>query len=139
MVCLLTDTSPILETIMESTKTYAINTAKALSETLDGETIIINLEAGTYYSMNPAGTALWNAIQSGKAIPIDNPITVNFLNLLETDGLINTSDETGQGVADATLFVNPGLEKYTDMQEMLLADPIHDVETAGWPNLKKED
>lgn len=124
---------------MNQAKTYTINTSKAISETLDGETIIINLETGSYYSMNPAGTALWSAIASGKTIPTDNPIIANFLTMLATDGLITETEAQNNELADTTVFANPNIEKYTDMQEMLLADPIHDVETAGWPNLKKED
>jgi hypothetical protein len=35
-------------------------------------------------------------------------------------------------------FVAPCLHKYTDMQELLLIDPIHDVDDYGWPIIKKE-
>jgi hypothetical protein len=28
------------------------------------------------------------------------------------------------------------LERYTDMQELLLLDPIHDVDESGWPHRK---
>jgi hypothetical protein len=30
-------------------------------------------------------------------------------------------------------FTHPQLQKYTDMQELLLLDPIHEVEESGWP------
>jgi hypothetical protein len=34
-------------------------------------------------------------------------------------------------------FVAPVLRKYTDMQEFMLVDPIHDVDVdAGWPHVK---
>ena len=32
-------------------------------------------------------------------------------------------------------FQTPVLRKYTDMQGLLEADPIHEVEAAGWPNV----
>jgi len=32
-----------------------------------------------------------------------------------------------------TEFKLPVLQKYTDMQELLLLDPIHDVDDTGWP------
>ena len=38
--------------IMPEAKTYSINASRAISENLDGETIIINLETGSYYSLN---------------------------------------------------------------------------------------
>jgi hypothetical protein len=31
-------------------------------------------------------------------------------------------------------FVEPALNKYTDMQELLLLDPVHEVSEAGWPS-----
>ena len=119
-----------------TSRTYTINSRKAISETLDNETIIINLETGCYYSMNPAGTAIWNAVATGTPIDTSNPIVKDFLELLITDDLITEAAES-----DRVPFVvteDPKLEKYTDMQEMLLADPVHDVDESGWPNLKKE-
>lgn len=34
---------------------------------------------------------------------------------------------------DKTPFKAPVLQKFTDMQELLLLDPIHDVDDMGWP------
>jgi hypothetical protein len=33
-------------------------------------------------------------------------------------------------------FEPPILEKYVDMQDLLLLDPIHEVDERGWPNVK---
>ena len=33
-------------------------------------------------------------------------------------------------------FQLPKLNIYTDMEALLLADPIHEVESDGWPNIK---
>ena len=33
-------------------------------------------------------------------------------------------------------FVAPVLQKHTDMQDLLLLDPIHEVDETGWPSLK---
>jgi hypothetical protein len=33
-------------------------------------------------------------------------------------------------------WVAPTIQRYEDMQAMLLADPIHDVDQSGWPTLK---
>ena len=119
-----------------NSRTYTVNTKKAISETLDNETIIINLETGCYYSMNPAGTAIWSALTNGTPIAINTPAVEDFFNQLITDGLV--SEVSANDNTPFTATEEPKLEKYTDMQEMLLADPIHDVDTAGWPNLKKD-
>jgi hypothetical protein len=31
----------------------------------------------------------------------------------------------------------PLLNEYTDLQDLILVDPIHDVQESGWPNLEK--
>ena len=36
-------------------------------------------------------------------------------------------------------FSMPILHKYTDLEALLLIDPVHDVTTQGWPNLNKTD
>ena len=30
-------------------------------------------------------------------------------------------------------YVSPGVDKYTDMQELILLDPVHEVDAIGWP------
>lgn len=141
-------------------KAYKINDTKVISETLDGETIIINLDTGNYYSTNPTGAIIWNQIESGNGT---QNILNYFLNhyeveeniiekhLMETielllkDSLIieESSHSTAEGATEdknnliKEPFIAPKIERYDDMKEMLLADPIHDVsENDGWPNLK---
>jgi hypothetical protein len=31
-------------------------------------------------------------------------------------------------------WVTPQLIEYSDLQDLILVDPIHDVEESGWPN-----
>ena len=33
-------------------------------------------------------------------------------------------------------FTAPVVEKYTDMAELILLDPVHDVSALGWPDAK---
>jgi len=47
-----------------------------------------------------------------------------------------TSDGTdGQSV---NAFEKPKLQKFTDMQDLLLLDPIHEVDEAGWPHTRND-
>ena len=143
---------------MPKSASYRIDTLRAISETLDGETIIINLESGSYYSMNKTASEIWNQILVGFSMgAIVTSLANRYDASTETiekavDGLIETlkgdhliigTDAKSEGTeptAEASLskepFIAPTLEKYEDMQEMLLADPIHDVDDIGWPNLK---
>jgi len=119
------------------TKIYRINTAKAISETLDGETIIINLETGCYYSINPAGSQIWNTLIEGINLDTSSPNILTFLEQLTQEGLLIETNSEKIPVTTINPIEVPVFTKYTDMQEMLLADPVHDVDTAGWPNLKQ--
>jgi len=123
-------------------KTYQVNTHKAIGEVLDGEAIIINLQTGSYYSMNTAGSTLWEAISNQVPVAITNPALEKFITFLLQEDLISEAPVTV--LADTlpaklvSVIEDPIIEKYEDMQEMLLADPIHDVDNAGWPKLTHE-
>ncbi len=136
---------------------YATNDAKVISEMLEGETIIINLESGNYYSVNATGSAVWNLVKARAGVDAmvmalmraheveEREATESvrtFLGVLLGDGLIVEIEDAPASVeADETpsvraAFVAPAVQKYDDMQQMLLADPIHDVDERGWPILK---
>lgn len=123
-------------------KTYQVNTHKAIGEVLDGEAIIINLQTGSYYSMNAAGSTLWEAMSKQLPIAITSPALETFISFLLQEDLISevpTSASFSTPSADpVSVTSDPTIEKYEDMQEMLLADPIHDVDNAGWPKLAHE-
>lgn len=142
---------------MQLDRKIEVNKQRIISETLDGETILINLESGAYYSMNETGSIIWEDIQAGystgKIIEhIKNTYDIEegriptaiaeFMKFLETDMLILESDAVSDISVPAPLttkkvFIIPKIDKYEDMQEMLLADPIHDVDTTGWPKRKE--
>jgi hypothetical protein len=48
----------------------------------------------------------------------------------------NPEEEPGASLAkyDGS-FEPPKFTKFNDMQNLLLSDPIHDVDATGWPNL----
>lgn len=125
---------------------------------MDGEAIIINLEKGNYYSMNEAGSMVWERIAAKYPVSaiikflseryesepgkIEKSVT-GLLEMLKSDGLINETLHPANPPEDATSpekkpFLEPKIEKYEDMQEMLLADPVHDVDEMGWPRLKQK-
>jgi hypothetical protein len=139
-------------------KTYKVNDSKAISETIDGETIIINLETGYYYSVNKGATIIWNEFQENNSpenilnyfldhYEVDKGTAEKHLaetvSLLLKDDLILELDarvfaDTLKGPVDGakTPFVIPRIERYDDMSRALRSDPIHDVKEDGWPNLK---
>jgi hypothetical protein len=147
---------------MEPTKLYTVNEMKVISELLDGETIIINLENGNYYSMNETGSIIWNTLANNHTLgailehlssrfsapkeELEKELG-NIVSFLEQEELImecvadpETLHEVSlQTFSEKNDFIIPVIQKYEDMQDMLLADPIHDVTDSGWPVLKKTE
>jgi hypothetical protein len=136
------------------------NSPGVISEVLDGEAIIVNLETGAYYSLEGAGAEVWTAAESGATLetviarvaagfssePTEIAAGVTALveelideGLLVADGAPEDSTELAPPAAAATQtdlppFVRPVLQKYTDMADLLLLDPIHEVDEQGWPH-----
>jgi len=135
-----------------------INTPTVVSEIFDNEIVILNLASGTYYSLNQRGIEIWKLLQAGfsveemnsqiaaqAAVPIEEVAQVvqAFLITLAQENLIVVENHALQQIKGATgqepsvrgHFSLPTLTKFTDMQELLLLDPIHDVTETGWPHV----
>jgi len=66
--------------------------------------------------------------------------TLDFLSRLIKEGLVAPADDEDditairpRPIGAENAFSAPLLEKYSDMQELLLLDPIHEVGERGWP------
>jgi Coenzyme PQQ synthesis protein D (PqqD) len=145
-----------------------VNAPQVICETIDGEVIVINLASGTYYSVRGAGADAWEVIQSAPGIDrhavatvlasrfdrpadlLENDIAA-FLDQLRQEGLVVEADvgqepvisgagsNGAQNAAGAQQgYEPPLLEKYTDMQDLVLIDPVHEVDATGWPHTKAQ-
>lgn len=142
-------------------RAFAINNPHVVHETIDGETILIHLGTGTYYSLDGVAAEVWGALISGASDEellsrletryeadsgqLEEGVGSFVEELLQEGLLVLAPAGEGSGSADAleaeprsrVVFVAPRLNKYTDMQEFMLVDPIHDVDAeAGWPHVK---
>ena len=138
---------------------YILNSPHVVHETIDGETILLHLKTGNYYSFDGIGALIWrnvievgsieNLIKTKVLDPEQKQKTEDFIESLVGEDLLkkgplgdassnNVSDELSSLVKGAIdQFKAPVLKKYSDMQELLLLDPIHDVEVSeGWPEAK---
>ena len=135
---------------------FRVNTPDVTHELVDGEVIVVHVNTGAYYSLNGSAATIWGWLDRGAGIDdMANRIAgVNdaeresiladlrrFTEDLQAEGLISTVEPANSmGVAldaDATdgvlPFSTPKFEKYNDMEELLLVDPIHEVTPHGWP------
>jgi hypothetical protein len=135
---------------------FTINSQKVVHETLDGETILIHLETGSYYSLTGAGAEIWALIgamspeqiarqlaeRHGRSESEVSSAVSDILrqlteeDLLEPNGHRVTAEASSSEVWQEASWVPPKLERYDDMQDFLLIDPIHEVDDAGWPSPK---
>lgn len=124
-------------------------------ETVDGEVIAIDLADGSYYSLAGSGPAIWELLAHGVSeAEIGTALAARFeaeeaelgaavsalLAQLRENGLIVASEERPPTTApvkavpgEKSRFEAPRLERYNDMKDYFLLDPIHEVDTAGWP------
>jgi len=135
---------------------FRINAPAVASEIIDGEAVIMNLRTGAYFSTRGSGSLLWSWIEQGVAEDVlllalrqtfpgvdgqAAPALEAFLSQLLEHELIREVPLQGpipspepKTTPVNVPFVAPLLEVYTDMQDLLLLDPIHDVsEEEGWP------
>jgi hypothetical protein len=148
--------------IMTSHARYRIKTPPVIQETIDGEAVIVNLDSGNYYSLEGVGAEIWTLLEARASLeeivkemaaeyqvePDTMWATVrDLVNELEHEDLVAPDDGSESPVAGLRKadsgdradagghkFEMPILHKYTDMQDLLLLDPIHEVGETGWPN-----
>jgi hypothetical protein len=147
-----------------ASESFKINSPKVVHEIIDGEVVIVHLVRGHYYSLVKTGAEIWSGIErgmsgeqileemvsryDGEPAEIEKAVN-NMIEQLQEEELIvvaqtDESDSTtaAAGPTEAKAnpeklsFEPPKLDKYTDMEDLLLLDPIHEVDETGWPNVK---
>ena len=146
---------------MNFLQAFRINQPDVVFEVFNDEIVIINLASGTYYSLEKSGAEIWQLMRQGLNCPeivantagayavtpeeLVYPIQ-QFLTELAQEKLIVPNNapaptnfvESAQSIpgslpTEQRRFTTPSLNKYTDMQDLLLLDPIHEVDAQGWP------
>lgn len=146
---------------MNLSERFKVSGPNIVHEVIEGEVVIVNMNNGYYYSSENVGSVIWRLVERGStygeiiaalaarfsgssaeiagatARMIDDLLREGLIIFTETgpDGPIPTDAFAG---LDDSAFVPPQLHKHKDMQDLLLVDPIHEVETTGWPNRKAE-
>ena len=152
---------------MNTNSRIRINVPKIVHETIDGETVILNLEKGNYYSLLGIGVNIWGLMENDATMGSiiekicnnyqgergDIDVAINkFVSELMQEGLVILDDENNPENEESShvqvqtelkenkpSFEAPKLNKYTDMQDLLLLDPIHDVDDKkGWPTINPD-
>jgi hypothetical protein len=143
-----------------SSRRFKIASSKIIHQNFDGEIVIVNLDTGSYYNLVHAGAVMWEWLMQGATVEqfvewlalksagnrasIESAVH-DLLEAMQTENLIAPSNAVPASSANPPLDhmppplnLNMDLQKYSDMQDLLLLDPIHEVDEAGWPVAKKE-
>ena len=143
---------------MSAETRYRIAQPEVLHELLDGEVVLIHFGRGIYFGLSGSGTLMFKSLVEGASeseliafvmsrtdadtATATTAVTRLLGELLEheliqtyVDGDANRRPEP-EYQGEKCPFEAPRLEAFTDLQDLLAADPIHDVKPAGWPHLK---
>ena len=142
---------------------YSINAKKMYCDMADGQAIVINFETGMYYGMSPLASAILDLIlkgatpeaiaaalkgKPGASASIEEDIKAFIQKLMDREILVVHENQDGlKSIAaeeiqfdQEALAEGFGLEinEYAEAQDLILADPIHDVNVdMGWPIMKE--
>ncbi len=137
---------------------YTLNEEKMFYDIADGQAIVINFVTGMYYGTNELGSKVLDALLQGKApahivaaikcnencvADIDQRVE-QFIAVLTYKEILILNDQPYSEEGLDNVVVADGdysleLNEFAEVQDLLLADPVHDVEEAvGWPKLKEE-
>jgi hypothetical protein len=138
---------------------FEVNEHLISMERLEGEVIIISFNNGKYYSTEFSGADIlwlvkqkvnpksWESILGSKygfeAFPKDE--ILEFLNKCLGEGILVETKSSMDNEASlpndflVSGWISPKLLAFSDLQDLLMVDPIHDSSLEGWPRLKQAD
>lgn len=136
---------------------YTTQVPMLSSRQFDNEVILANFDTGIYYSLSGTAADVWLGLKSGAAseevvsafsATYSNDaqtakISVSrFIEELLTEKLVapleNAPERHPWSPKASEQFKNPKIERFDDLRDLLLLDPIHDVGEAGWPVRAKD-
>ena len=137
---------------------YRVNSPQVISETVGGETIIVNLATGHYFNLQGTAVDIWDGIVreepteaiaadlAGRYSAADGEIAEavdRLLTDLSVADLVTPEEDSGATSVDVAPpragealgpFTQPTFTTFTDMQDIILLDPVHEVDAQGWPH-----
>jgi hypothetical protein len=128
-------------------------TAWVKHERLDDEVMVIDLESGAYFAFVAAAADTWTLLAGGAdAAAVGSELVTRyevgpeqaaaevgaFADQLVGAGLLERGDPPQGAVLPPAGGVRlewqaPTIQRFDDLQDLLLIDPVHEVEPTGWP------
>ena len=141
---------------------FRVRTPTVMWDEIGGEIVAINLGTGHYFSLRDTAHDAFRALAHGACLQqVDDLVTTGgadatavttdidaFVAELVAAGLIEprppdapptegTPWLEGAAASDRA-YTPPRLETYTDLEDLMLLDPVPDVDGMGWPRARTE-
>jgi len=137
------------------TAAYVANREAVASEQFDDEAVLINFQTGTYYSLRGTAPEIWDLVQEPNTVDriaerlgardLGAQQTIDaMLAQLVADSCVLVCDidearlngkTKPAAAAAAKQFTAPIVQAFHDLQELIVVDPVHEVDPMdGWPN-----
>lgn len=125
---------------------------------IEDEVIALDMQSGSYFSLRQAAAWIWRLLRQ----PVSQEqIVTAVITCYQVDRVRATLDVQAllghlqaEGLIEVTVaqqteeiapplhptgepYTTPVLEVFTDVQDLLTIDPIHDVDEMGWPQPKQ--
>jgi hypothetical protein len=133
---------------------YGVDKTHVAYQTFGGETIVIDFTAGTYFSMQDSAAEVWQML--ARSMPLDEIVQLyktdnpeqaeevesairNFASELAAANILSGDERhfesnPPQDVIHRAPFSTLIFEKFDDMSQLIMLDPVHDVTEEGWPH-----
>jgi Coenzyme PQQ synthesis protein D (PqqD) len=139
---------------MTDNKAYRVASANLYGRNFGDEVLIVDTESGRYFSLRGCAVDIWSLIESGATVndiiaelgrrydgaaeEIGAAVHRCLGDLVGNDLVREAEAGSGEMLVSAgstprQSLAAPVVERFTDMENLLLLDPIHNVSDMGWP------
>ncbi|PWG05799.1 hypothetical protein [Polaribacter aquimarinus] len=117
---------------------YIVLNPRHIADAFDRDIIIANLDSGIYYTLTGSICKLFNDLPINKSEALnlvneDESMIKVYNQLIEEEIFIESPVEIDFNIKGLNSKDSPSmLKKFDDLQDLLVLDPIHEVESEKW-------
>ncbi|WP_314961999.1 PqqD family protein [Bradyrhizobium cosmicum] len=127
-----------------------------ISQQFDSEVVLANYQNGVYYNLDGSAAQVWLGLRANRTVEeiasalaaasgsdaasitqqvqafVDSMLAEGLIAEGAGDARVETSMETWAPVLSGA-FAAPEFQRFDNLRELLLMDPVHDAGEEGWP------
>ena len=124
---------------------FRLNAPAVVFDASADDTVIINLVSGRYFRLDAASSLAWNALlasgsreafvaSASNSSELDASVDNMIAALTAEDLIVSAPESDASADAASWAFAGFSLESFSDLEDILGLDPIHEVDPdKGWP------